>query len=63
MAAVTGGALLPELCVAGRSELPSTSNQCLFHVDDLPHLVFCAHAVEGGTVVLQQVCVFAGVLA
>jgi len=47
--------VLPSLCVAARSERPATSNQCLFHVDELPHLVFCAYAVVGGTVVVQQV--------
>lgn len=47
---------LPSLSVAARSEAPCTSNQCLFHVADLPQLVFCAHAVEGGTIVVQQVC-------
>jgi hypothetical protein len=52
---------LPSLCVGARSERCSTSNQCTFHVEELPHLVFCAHAVEGGTVVLQQVCLGPGI--
>jgi hypothetical protein len=46
--------VLPSLCVGARSESPTA--QALFHVEDLPHLLFCAHAVEGGTVIIQQVC-------
>jgi len=42
------------LCVLQRSVQPATSNQCLFHVEGLPHLVFCAYAVDGGTIVVQQ---------
>lgn len=45
--------VLPSLCVGARSESPTA--QALFHVEDLPHLLFCAHAVEGGTVIIQQV--------
>lgn len=43
------------LCVLQRSERPCCSNQCVFHEDGLPHIVFCAHAVDGGTIVVQQV--------
>jgi hypothetical protein len=47
---------LPSLCVGTRSESPAQA-QALFHVEDLPHLLFCAHAVEeGGAVIIQQVC-------
>jgi hypothetical protein len=40
--------------VLSRTTTPQTSNACLFHVDDDPYHVYCAHAVEGGTVVVQQ---------
>lgn len=45
---------VPQLCLAERTGLPS-SNQCLFHVDQLDHLLFCAFAAEGGCIVVQQV--------
>lgn len=47
-------AQLPALCVAARAER-LCSAQALFHVEDLPQLLFSAHAVEGGTVIIQQV--------
>ena len=43
----------PSLRVLSRSDRPATSNLCLFHVDE--HSIFCAHAVDGGTVILQEV--------
>lgn len=42
------------LCVLQRSEAPCTSNFCCFHVDGLANIVFCAYAVDGGTIVVQQ---------
>lgn len=42
--------------VLSRTTSPQTSNTCLFHVDGEPDFVFSAHAVEGGTIVVQQVC-------
>lgn len=47
---------LASLCVGARSARPCTA-QCSFQVEDLPHLVFSAAAVEGGTVLIQQVCI------
>ena len=43
----------PSLRVLSRSDRPATSNLCLFHVDE--RHIYCAHAVDGGTVILQEV--------
>jgi hypothetical protein len=43
------------LCVLDRSIAPPTSDAVVFHVVGLPHLLFSAYAVDGGTLVVQQV--------